>query len=167
MTVEIREYRPGDLAALRRLVVALHEAMRALDPSLPPAGEIIDAYFRHLVESSDTSDGTFYVAEADDRLVGYVCVFGRVAPSDPDEPPEASSFVADLFVEPGVQGLGVGKRLMETAEARARSLGVTQVDLKVLATNRQALAFYRTLGYQPRIVELRKAIAPSDGSDAP
>ncbi|MEJ2088083.1 MAG: hypothetical protein P8Y69_06340 [Gammaproteobacteria bacterium] len=41
---------------------------------------------------------------------------------------------------------------MDRAEEHARSLGVAIVDLKVLASNPQALTFYRTLGYEPRIV---------------
>lgn len=161
MAFEIREYRYRDRPALRALVAALHEAMRALDPSLPPAGEIIDTYFEYLVDTSESSHGTFYVAEAGGQMVGYVCVFGRVAPADPDEPPAPSSFVADLFVVPSFQGHGVGKGLMDRAEEHARSLGVAAVDLKVLASNDPALTFYRTLGYEPRIVELRKVVAGS------
>lgn len=95
-----------------------------------------------------------------------ICACSAVSsPAEPDEPPEPSSLVADLFVVPSVQGEGVGKALVEGAEEHARSLGVTTVDLKVLAANEPALRFYRALGYQPRILEMRKVLVePSDAS---
>lgn len=156
--LKIREYTHQDLQALRRQVAELHEAMCALDPSLPPPDEIIDAYFEHLLQTSKSTGGTFYVAESGGEMVGYLCLFGLMSPSDPDEPPEPYSFVADLYVRPEFQGRGIGKSLMEIAEEHARALGASNIDLKILGSNERALAFYRSLGYEARILELRKPI---------
>ncbi len=156
--LKIREYTHKDVQALRRQVADLHEAMRVLDPSLPPVSEIIDTYFEYLLQTSKSSGGTFYLAEVDGEMIGYLCLFGLLSPSDPDEPPEPYSFVADLYVRPEFQRRGIGKALMETAEEHARALGASNIDLKILTPNKHALAFYQALGYGPRILELRKPI---------
>lgn len=147
----IREYRSSDLPMLRQLVYQLHETLRPLDEYLPPAAEIIDAYFRYLIDVAGKSAGTFLVAEERGEIAGYLCLFGKIPPSEPDQYPEEYSAVADLFVRPEHQHRGIGTALMRHAEDYARRCGARKVELNVLSENRDAIEFYRGLGYTERV----------------
>jgi GNAT superfamily N-acetyltransferase len=52
-----------------------------------------------------------------------------------------------LSVVPDAQGSGLGRRLMQAAEARARELGCHAMDLRVVNLREELPAFYRHLGY--------------------
>lgn len=52
-----------------------------------------------------------------------------------------------LSVDPALQGTGMGRRLMQAAEDRARQLGCRAVDLRVVNLRAELPAFYRHLGY--------------------
>ena len=58
---------------------------------------------------------------------------------------EPASFVHNLYVEPEVQGAGIGKALL----ARALALTGGKASLECQSRNPQALAFYRHLGWTP------------------
>lgn len=157
---DIREYRDADVPILKRLAGGLHEAVRSFDPYLAPTASIIDAYFAHLVERVRETEGTFLVAAEDSEIIGYLCLFGRVAPPEPDQHPEPYAVVSDLYVLPAHRGRDIGKALMQAAEARARSLGARKIELNVLAGNRAAADFYRRLGYRERIRTYTKPLEP-------
>lgn len=79
----------------------------------PPVGRVAPG-LRHLL----AHDGErCFVAEADGRVVGYSASFVR----------EETSFLAALFVDPGFQGMGVGRELfaLAFAEAPARRMTIS------------------------------------------
>ena len=82
------------------------------------------------------------VAELDGRIVGRLSI-GR------DSHP-ASEHVADvgLMVADGYRRRGIGRALMESAEAWARTVGVRKIELHVFPHNEAALALYDQLGYR-------------------
>jgi GNAT superfamily N-acetyltransferase len=154
----IRPYRPADVEILRELVLELHETLRPFDDDLPPGEEILDHYFRELTARVDDTAGAVYVAEEDGHVVGYICVWGSVAPDDPDERPDPYSFMAELFVRPEHRHGGIGRCLVEKAEGLARERCMYKMELKVLARNESALRFYEALGYAPRVVVMSKRV---------
>jgi ribosomal protein S18 acetylase RimI-like enzyme len=154
--IHIRRYQAGDRELLRGLVLELHEALRPLNVDLAPGETILDAYFAHLLQMQDTADGALFVAEQDARLVGYICLFGRVPPPDPDEIDQPHSYIADLYVQPDVRRQHVGERLLKEAEEHAQRLGVHKIELEVLADNREAIRFYRRQGYTDHIIIMTK-----------
>ena len=56
-------------------------------------------------------------------------------------------WLEDLFVEDGARRLGVGRALSEAALDRARERECRRVQLDVNEANREALALYRSLGF--------------------
>jgi len=71
----------------------------------------------------------------------------------PAEPPAAPSAEApfgilSIATDPEVRGSGVGRALMQDAEARARDLGFKRMVLTVHPTNDVAIGFYRSLGWE-------------------
>ncbi|OLF54291.1 N-acetyltransferase [Pseudomonas chlororaphis] len=69
-----------------------------------------------------------YVLEDQSRLMGFCCLVG-------DQ-------IAALFVDPGHQGKGLGKQLLEHAKKRRDEL-----TLAVYKENAPSLAFYRSQGF--------------------
>jgi ribosomal protein S18 acetylase RimI-like enzyme len=99
----------------------------------------------------------FVFAEGGGRLAGYVC-FGPI-------PLTRSCF--DLYwiaVRPTAQGAGLGRRLMDMAEAEAAALGGTAmyVDTSMRPQYLPTRAFYGRLGYRAA-AELPDFYAPGDG----
>lgn len=59
-----------------------------------------------------------------------------------------SLLVENIAVSPGVQGTGLGRVLMEFAEAQARSLGLRRLTLYTNEVMTENLAIYARLGYR-------------------
>jgi ribosomal protein S18 acetylase RimI-like enzyme len=55
--------------------------------------------------------------------------------------------VHDLAVLPGYRGRGVGRRLLEEIELRARARGSSKLTLEVHATNEGAIRLYQRFGF--------------------
>ena len=86
-------------------------------------------------------------------MVGYAC---ETVLFDEGE-------IANVAVSPERRGQGLGKRLMDWLEERAKSLGAEKLFLEVRVSNAPALALYNGCGFEPLAV--RKKYYP-DGEDA-
>lgn len=148
-----------DRSGLRRGVIELQEFERGLEPALPPGEDIADAYLTDLLEACERWSGAVFIACEADAVVGYVSVFSRVPPSDPDEPPAPFALIRDLVVVPEHRGQGLGALLLSRAEVFAREKGATILRVSVLAKNTQAKELYEAFGFEHRLVELSKRLA--------
>jgi ribosomal protein S18 acetylase RimI-like enzyme len=55
--------------------------------------------------------------------------------------------IHDFVVLPAVRGKGVGRRLLEAVEKKARELGCCKLTLEVMDNNHQALRMYQAAGF--------------------
>jgi diamine N-acetyltransferase len=86
------------------------------------------------------------VAERRGRILGLAV--SRIGPPPPpNELPVPAVEIWRLYVDPAVQGVGVGRRLLEWSEARAARRGARATWLAVWEHNEPALAFYDRLGF--------------------
>ncbi len=53
-----------------------------------------------------------------------------------------------LAIDPGLRSHGLGRQLMETAEAALKRLGCPKVNLQVRSGNAAVISFYEELGYR-------------------
>lgn len=81
---------------------------------------------------SETEEDDIFVALLNGQIVGYIALY------------EPEFFVHHLFIDPKVQGGGIGTALLDHA---ARLAGVTPLSLKCQLDNRKALAFYEAFGF--------------------
>lgn len=108
--------------------------------------------------TQDRKDQFVYIAEADSRLLGFVCVFGNADPT-------WGSLVDNLHVSYESQRSGLGTLLMRTAAVWLEShYGQTGVYLWALEANLQARHFYERL--RAHHVETMEHENPGGGSSA-
>ena len=147
----IRPYRPDDASAVRRCVTELQEHERVLDPRLRPGQAVADDYCEQLHARCREVEGRLFVAEQDGIVVGFVCVLAREPFTDLDDPPGTYALVTDLIVLPPWRGRGIGRRLLESAEAFARNAGASEFRIGVLSGNLSARRLYLAAGFQPHL----------------
>ncbi|MGH6948946.1 MAG: GNAT family N-acetyltransferase [Kiloniellales bacterium] len=82
------------------------------------------------------------VAETAGRLVGYALFY----PVFDTQTAARGIHIGDLFVAAEARHRGVGRALMAAVARRARAAGGQFIAWNALAGNREAQAFYRTLG---------------------
>jgi GNAT superfamily N-acetyltransferase len=73
--------------------------------------------------------------------------------------------LADLAVAAEAEGQGVGRALMQHAEAWAREQGSPWLGLSVFAANTHAREMYERGGFQPDIVRYVKVLRPPEPAD--
>ena len=159
MAAHIREYEPRDAAALRRCVVALQEHERAIDTRLPPGEAMADAYCANLHHRCRTARGQILVAERDATVVGFVAVLAEEPFTELDEPSGTYALVTDLVVLDPHRREGVGRQLLEGAEAYARRAGGVELRIGVLAQNAGARSLYLAMGFVSHLEIFAKRLA--------
>jgi len=97
-------------------------------------------------------------AEMADHLNRAFSMLERLFP----HPPHDSYYVLHLAVDARAQKAGIGRRLMEVAETRARTLGCSSLRLDMNADN-PAAGFYRRLGMNIEIETRLPALERSHG----
>jgi RimJ/RimL family protein N-acetyltransferase len=141
VTVQVRRATPGDAGALVELARAV---------GAEPEGWLItngewrspSEERRYLRAVRRHTHAAVFVAETPDGIVGRISLARDAHP--------ASEHVADLglMVAVASRRQGVGRALMEAAEAWAREVGVRKLELHVFPHNEAAIALYDGLGYE-------------------
>jgi aminoglycoside 6'-N-acetyltransferase I len=91
--------------------------------------------------------GTTFVAEGED---GQLCGFIEVGTRSYAEGCETSpvAYIEGWYVDPERQRQGVGRALVQTAEAWATAQGLTEIASDALIDNKTSLKAHTALGYQ-------------------
>lgn len=152
MSITIRRATSADIATLLPLVQAYwhFEAIDGFDP------DRVGSELERLL--ADDRLGAVWVAFADGVTAGYllaVQVFSL-------EHLGLTAEIDELFVHAGRRTSGIGRRLLQAAEAEFTARGCTNVSLQLGRGNDAGRAFYRREGYAPRagFELLDKALGP-------
>ncbi|HEU0031571.1 MAG TPA: GNAT family N-acetyltransferase [Kofleriaceae bacterium] len=86
--------------------------------------------------------GVFLVLEHGDALAAAVYV--DVAAAARGE----SGYFGMLSVDPELQGMGLGTRLVRNAEAMCEAMGATEMRLKIVNLREELARWYKSLGYR-------------------
>jgi GNAT superfamily N-acetyltransferase len=145
-SVRFRQADPSDRAALIALCAAYRRAdgqkqatslvSAAVDAALA-GDELVRVFMIELLEDSEQP------GERATMLVGYLALglgFSIKAGG-------RDAFIDELYIEPPVQGRGIGRRALLFAEQVCRELGVQRVCLEVERENARAKRLYNLLGF--------------------
>jgi RimJ/RimL family protein N-acetyltransferase len=141
MTIQIRPARPEDAAALVELGALIGrepEAWLLNTDGWRSVGEerrYLRALRRH-------PDAAVFVADDDGAVVARLSIAR--------DPHSASRHVADLglMVAATHRRLGIGRALLEQAEAWARAAGIRKLELHVFPWNEPAIKLYEQYGFE-------------------
>ncbi len=146
------------MAALKEVERLLDAAMVRFaieDPTTPDARWCFDQYFAELDArfeagfnpalsiSADANEltpplGILLIARLHDRPVGCAALkFHAAAPAE----------LKRMWLAPAARGLGLGRRILEEVEQRAREAGVGVLRLETNRALSEAIALYRRSGY--------------------
>jgi GNAT superfamily N-acetyltransferase len=140
--VRIRQLESHEWALIRELRLrALADSPDAFARTLAEALGENDAYWVKLAGSVTQPDGqVMLVAELDGRAVGLA--FGLF-----DKERATTGHVAGMWVDPEARGRGVGRALLESVIAWARSRALDRLELWVTKGNGVAARLYERAGF--------------------
>ena len=108
------------------------------------------------VDTQLIRDGTYFVAEADSRIVGCGgwsrrrTLFGGDAHRQRDagelDPRKDAAKIRAFFIDPACARRGIGRAILERCEAEARKLGFSRCEMMATLPG---LKLYSALGYIP------------------
>jgi ribosomal protein S18 acetylase RimI-like enzyme len=146
MTPALRPAEPRDVDGMVRLLEVLFaiEADLRFDAAKQVAG------LRLLLESPKDC---ILVAELEGRVVGMVSVQTVISTAEGGP----VGWIEDLVVAEAARGCGIGRRLLEEAEAWAFRHGLARLQLLADRNNEPALEFYHRLGWaETSLIALRR-----------
>ena len=146
MTLIIRPVLPSDEAAWRGLWTAY---LAFYDTVLPEL--IFQTHFARLL-GDDPKDYHGLVAERDGKLVGLAhYVFHRHGWTVGN-----TCYLQDLYADPAVRGLGIGRRLIEAVYAAADAAGAASVYWMTNRTNTTARQLYDRIAEPTDFMKYRR-----------
>lgn len=152
MDVTVRAARQEDLAKIVELQLDLGKHHRQMEPG-NPRYQIDRAQWASLIHTAfKRAASTFLVAVSDDDICGFVR-FSMV-----DKPWGVGCEMDTLVVAPKVRGKGVGRELVEHAEAVARDAGARAIRANVLSKSTRGRKFYVENGYSEIAVRFGKSL---------
>lgn len=144
----LRAARPDELEPLLALQL---RSLRALSAGAY-APEVIEAALAEMLTMDPRliGDGTLLVAEAEGQLAGCIGwtlrppIYARLVQQSLPAPPPGTATLRSLYVEPVTAQRGVGRALLQAAEARVRQAGLAQAEIIVALS---AVPFCVAQGY--------------------
>jgi len=158
MTASIRKATANDYGTLCKLFDEIDALHRDNLPHIfqKPNGPVREQeYYLGLI--ADENVGLF-VAETDQKIIGFIHVVFRVAPAFPIFVPRNYAIVDSVVVTSGFQNRGTGKILMDKVQEWAIAKGATSIELNVYKFNKTAISFYKKLGYQTSSQKMSKEL---------
>jgi aminoglycoside 6'-N-acetyltransferase I len=147
MVVTIRKVKESDRQDWARLREALWPG------SLADHDDETRSYFEKRLETP-----VVFVAETNGLLVGFLELdYRKYAPGCRSSP---VPFIEGWYVEPDVQGQGIGRALVHAAEADARAAGHREIASDAELENSGGIAAHLALGYKEveRVACFRKSL---------
>ena len=125
-------------ALLGRLV----DAGAALGWVTPPASTEISGLVRRLAAGTEAGESAAAIARRDDEITGFAYWTRYTRPTF-----RPHVDIEKVAVDPGAQGRGVGRGLMEALIQAARGHGTEVITLDLRGDNGAAIGLYESLGF--------------------
>ncbi|MBL8132644.1 MAG: GNAT family N-acetyltransferase [Anaerolineae bacterium] len=156
--VIIRTARPDDYPGLNPVIQAVDNLHADAVPRVFRRIEGTARSVEWFADALNTPDSLLLVAVDGDAVVGFLAALVRQSPEMPMFVPRRWMVVDGVYVADAYRGQGVGRALMEQAQAWALAQGLSEVELNVWEFNQDAIGFYETLGYTTITRRMWKAL---------
>lgn len=93
-------------------------------------------------------DAALFVAERECEIIGAILVLLRETSGNSIMLPRQYAWIGDLVLREQFRRSGVGRSLVEKAHQWSLGKGVSQVQLNVWEFNKEAIIFFKMLGYK-------------------
>jgi GNAT superfamily N-acetyltransferase len=154
MSLSIRTAAASDLPAIERVMRA---SMAALGPGFYDAGQVASAVrYIAVADPQIVEDGTYYVVEDGGEIVAcggwsrrkklFTGTAGQAAVEGWLDPATEPARIRAMFVHPGHARRGIGRLIVDRAEAEAREAGFTTCELMATLPG---VPLYAACGYEP------------------
>lgn len=147
----IREATPQDAGAIDELTWKLWDYHHQLAPDRVLTADEIKAAGPE-PESSHDKKKIELIAERDAEILGYAKLIVRDVPRSRAYPARSILTLQTISVRAEARRKGIGRGLVERAREIGRDHGVGTLQVPVLGFNTEALAFYRSLGFEDEFV---------------
>ena len=151
--MEIRPLKGNEVDELLGLWREFMNDPSSIDEPIPTHEENVMRQRDFVTKLMNEDSGQVLVASEGKELVGYVLFQNEVKP--PLEMTHKISYVADLYVKPSHRRRGIGEQLLRSCLDKLKSRGTTHVQLRVWKPNKQAIALYRKLGFNDRLIQMQ------------
>jgi len=143
MDIAIRSARAGDYAAVSRILAQVQRLHVELRPDIyKPNDRLLPAeVFAVLAEK-----GTFFVAEAEGKVVGIMEIMFRHV-ENPAQCTRDVLYIDTMAVDEPYRGRGVGHKFFEHAKRIRDERGLDGIELQVNSRNAAALGMYEKYGF--------------------
>ena len=128
-------------------VQALHVKWRP-DIYKPNDNLIPEDVFEKIIEN-----GTFYVAETNDMVVGVLEIVFRHIES-PSHVTRDVIFIDTMAIDENYRGMGIGHQMFDFLKTMKREQGLDGIELQVNAKNRAAYEMYQKCGFTEKSINM-------------
>ncbi len=154
----VRVARMQEIDRVAALWAQITEHHAALDPLfLMRSGPVAEGELRELLRALHRDpDAEILVYDLRGTPEGLCIVRIDRAPPILEETERAE--ITDLGVRPASRRAGIGRQLVEEAQAWVRDRGVARIEIQVATGNREGQAFWRSIGYADLMDVLHKRL---------
>lgn len=155
--IAIRQARlPDDKPAFLAFIKGLQEYEVAFEKNRRLDDTYAEESLAVLLEAAKR--GMIFVAEDEDRPIGWAVVFEEDAPVYVLEDERRFAYISELFVEEALRGQGVGQALIAACEDWARTHGHATIRIGHLTANTRTGQMYEKAGYASYATQRRKRL---------
>jgi GNAT superfamily N-acetyltransferase len=137
-----------DLATLLRFLQLTYQELYPYQQDYQHLRATVDRYF------SANTPLWFVTIPTGNRAKKIACLWLGIAIDQATGIRHPNIFL--VYVEPTHRRQGIGRALMEHAQAWAKAQGYTQIGLQVFITNQPAIDLYQQLGYESRSISMMR-----------
>lgn len=156
-TISVREARfPADRPAILSFIDGIQQFENPIEPDRRVDARVAEDYFAEIPQLA--AKGAIFIAEEAGKALGWVLVYRDSNELYVLEEERAIATIRELYVDAQARGRGVGQMLIGACEDWARGQRLKVVMIGVLAGNERALRIYRSAGFSPYALQLRKYV---------
>lgn len=151
MSVKFRPATPSDIPLLRNFESKLVAHERAAEPTLIQEGPLEYYDIPKLIE--DSENVKMLIAQIDGEAVG--CGFGQIKENDPCYNEKHYGYIGLMYVDESHRGKNIGGLIIENLVKWLHEKDISEICLKVYASNAGAVKTYEKYGFKHYIYEMK------------